>query len=267
MAKGFDCATPLTHISAKQFRADGFEFVCRYLVPSGWKRLTKKEAGDISAAGLKIVSVFETTASRALGGRTAGLNDGRIAIETAAVVGQPKGSRIYFAVDFDATASQMDKVLEYIKAARETATAQGYTAGVYGSAAVVEAAMKAQACTGFWQTYAWSRGRKVEGIHIYQYDNGPKGLGKLLNNVNVDLDIASGNVGWWDTLSRPEVQNPLKPGETQEVKERMLNKEDANKVIGFLKAAYEAVEQREAREELHRLANELRKASGQVEEN
>lgn len=255
MAKGIDCATSLTHKSAEQFRADGYEFVCRYLVPSGWKRLTKKEAEAINAAGLKIVSVFETTASRALGGRAAGLTDGRIAMETAAAVGQPQGSRIYFAVDFDATASQMDEVLAYIKAAGETA--QGYTAGVYGSAAVVEAAMKAQACTGFWQTYAWSRGRKVEGIHIYQYDNGPKGLGQWLHGVNVDLDTASGNAGWWDTLS----------GESQEVTERMLNKEDADKVIGFLKAAYEAVEQREAREELHRLANELRKASGQAEEN
>lgn len=41
---------------------------------------------------------------------------------------------------------------------------------------------------------------------------------------------------------------------------------DANKVILFLKAAYECTDVQEARDEFHRLANELRKASGQAEE-
>ncbi|MDF2721847.1 MAG: hypothetical protein K0Q59_1522, partial [Paenibacillus sp.] len=62
--------------TATLFKSDGFEFVCRYLVPYGWKRLTLEEADLISASGLNIVSVFETTADRALGGREAGLADG-----------------------------------------------------------------------------------------------------------------------------------------------------------------------------------------------
>jgi hypothetical protein len=43
----------------------------------------------------------------------------------------------------------------------------------------------------------------------------------------------------------------------------MLSVEDANKIIAFLSAAYMATEDAEAREEFHRLANELRKSSGQ----
>ncbi|MCR8636197.1 glycoside hydrolase family 73 protein [Paenibacillus radicis (ex Xue et al. 2023)] len=46
----------------------------------------------------------------------------------------------------------------------------------------------------------------------------------------------------------------------------MLTAQDANKVIGFLKAAYEATTNPEAQAEFHHLANELRKASGQPEE-
>lgn len=258
MAKGFDCATPLTEGTAELFFADGFEFVCRYLVPSGWKRLTKEEADAISAAGLKIVSIFETSASRALGGRNAGLVDGTAAKQTAFAVGQPAGSRIYFAVDFDATPSQMGTVLDYIKAASE-ATPEFLT-GVYGSAAVIEAAMSAKVCSGFWQTYAWSKGRKVEGVHIYQYDNGPKGLGQGIHGVNVDLDTGNSDMGWWNTLAPAD---PLPGGEWGDY---MMNQEDANKIIGFLKAAYEAAGSKEGQAEFHRLAQELRKASGQPEE-
>ncbi|MEK3792877.1 DUF1906 domain-containing protein [Paenibacillus sp. FSL R7-0204] len=259
MAKGFDCAAPLTRTLAKKFKEDGHEFVCRYLVPSGWKRLTQAEAVAISAAGLQIVSVYETTASRALGGRAAGLTDGAIAAQTALAVGQPAGSRIYFAVDFDASAKQMDTVIEYITAAGEAA--RNYQSGVYGSVTVIEAAMAAKACTGFWQTYAWSKGRKAEGIHIYQYDNGPKGLGQPVHGVNVDLNQSSGEAGWWSTQSAAV---PAPGNVNGEGKDYMMKKEDAGKIIAFLQAAYMAAGNAESGKEFHRLANELRKASGQA---
>ncbi|UJF35008.1 peptidoglycan recognition protein family protein [Paenibacillus hexagrammi] len=43
----------------------------------------------------------------------------------------------------------------------------------------------------------------------------------------------------------------------------MLSVQDANVIIAFLSAAYNATQDPEARAEFHRLANELRKASGQ----
>lgn len=46
----------------------------------------------------------------------------------------------------------------------------------------------------------------------------------------------------------------------------MLSPEDANKIIRFLSAAYFCTESEEARKEFNRLANELRKASGQPEQ-
>jgi len=46
----------------------------------------------------------------------------------------------------------------------------------------------------------------------------------------------------------------------------VLSPEDANKIILFLSAAWGCTDSEEARAEFHRLANELRKASGQPEE-
>ena len=45
-----------------------------------------------------------------------------------------------------------------------------------------------------------------------------------------------------------------------------MSKEDANKIIAFLQSAWRATEAPEAREEFHRLANVLRRVSGQPEE-
>lgn len=48
--------------------------------------------------------------------------------------------------------------------------------------------------------------------------------------------------------------------------EVMMSAEDANKVIGFLSAAWQGTDNQEARDEFHRLANELRKVSGQEQQ-
>ncbi len=244
MTKGFDCSTPLTAQKAAAFVGQGYTFVARYLVPSGAKALTKSESDAISAAGLELVSVFETTASRALGGRSAGLADGATALQVAAEVGQPEGSCIYFAVDFDVSAAQMPTVIAYIKAASEATPA--YTTGVYGSYAVMEAVYAAGACSRFWQTYAWSAGKKSTFIQIYQYLNDV-----MTNGIAVDYDESYGNEGWWNKRIAPEP--PSYP----------LTVNDANAIIPFLSAGYGATSSVPAQNEFHRLANELRKVSGQ----
>ncbi|MDF2958389.1 MAG: hypothetical protein K0S39_124 [Paenibacillus sp.] len=249
MAKGFDCATPLTAQTAAAFRADGYEFVCRYLVPTGAKRLTSNEARVISNAGLQIVSVFETTAERALGGRTAGLADGSAALQVAAQIGQPEGSTIYFAVDFDATPAQMPTVIEYVRAASE-ATPE-YNTGVYGSYAVVQAASASGACSRFWQTYAWSRGQQAAAANIYQYQNNI-----TVNGILVDLDESYGNEGWWSL-------NPNDGGGD----DTMLDPGVAQTIINtWISPAWYQTEDQEQKDYLHWLANQLRIASGQEPE-
>ncbi|MFC5704146.1 DUF1906 domain-containing protein [Cohnella faecalis] len=190
MAKGIDCSVELNAKTAAALYAEGYRFAARYLVPKATKRLTGPEAASITAAGLQIVSVFETLAERSLGGAANGSIDGAEALQQAKLVGQPLGSAIYFAVDYDAQPQHFAAIEAYLRAA--AAAIPGYIIGVYGSYAVVEEMAKRGASKHFWQTYAWSRGLKSNHANLYQYQNGATAAG-----LSVDLDEAIGNVGWW----------------------------------------------------------------------
>lgn len=267
MAKqGFDCAATLTAPVANMFKRDGKDFVCRYLVPSGWKRLTKVEADIITAAGLQIVSVFETTEDRALGGREAGLEDGAAAERVAAEVSQPAGSCIYFAVDFDVKPDQMETVIEYIRGASEATP--NYSTGVYGCCALIEAAVAASACSHFWQTLAWSHGLKSEYANIYQCDNGPEGQGMCINGIDVDLDESHGNEGWWNTAPAP-VEAPAEEPVVEEPPTPPpfpFDQVSALKVVVILQALYDACADSQVQAAAHHAAKALRDAVGLPEE-
>lgn len=60
-----------------------------------------------------------------------------------------------------------------------------------------------------------SRGERVDGIQIYQYENDI-----TVNGIGIDRDESFGDEGWWNTLEG-------------EVEEYMLKPEDANKIIRF----------------------------------
>ncbi|REK68015.1 MAG: hypothetical protein C6P35_03335 [Cohnella sp.] len=198
MTKGIDCAIPLAASTAKAIAAAGYAFAARYLVPEryAWKRLTKREAEAITAAGMQIVSVFETTANRPAGGGAAGIVDGPEALKEAIAIGQPLGTAIYFAVDYDAQPKDYDAIEAYLRAA--SSAIPGYRAGVYGSYAVIEEMARRGAAKHFWQTYAWSRGRKSARANIWQHQNGVS-----LAGATVDLNESYGGEGWWNTNPAP----------------------------------------------------------------
>lgn len=189
--QGFDCATRLTAELAAKFFEQGHRFVGRYLADnSSWKRLSPEETQAISNAGLYIVSFLERWANRAGEGAAAGTEDGKLALTWAKEVGQPEGSVIYFAVDYDAGPSDFDKIEAYMKGA--AAEIPGYTLGVYGSYQVVKAMYERGVTEKLMQTYAWSHGHKFDPISIYQYKNDI-----TVNGIGVDLDVASGDAGGW----------------------------------------------------------------------
>lgn len=203
--KGIDCAIPLTPDKAKKIAAAGMKFACRYLVPASmaWKRLTRTEAEFITAVGMKVVSVFQRGTSDVKGGSANGSRDGKAAYQEAALVGQPIGTAIYFAVDYDAQPSDYNAIESYLRAAARELP--GYLVGVYGSYAVIEEMAKRGACERFWQTYAWSKGKLSKAANLYQYRNG-----QTLAGHTVDLNDGLGNEGWWDT--NPQVvENSRKP--------------------------------------------------------
>jgi hypothetical protein len=209
--KGIDFTTPLTLSKAKEVKAAGYDFVCRYLVPIRYKskRLTRQEAEICSQVGLKILSVFEIFANplQTHGGfRTAeeaGRTDGKLALAEAKAIGMPVGSVIYFAVDFDT--KDYDMVETYLRNA--FVEVPGYKVGVYGSYYVVEEMAMRGACTHFWQTYAWSNKKVSKYNHCYQYKNGVNVCG-----IQADLNEATDNDGFWNIEKPMPVTKTLKRG-------------------------------------------------------
>ncbi|MFH5185703.1 glycoside hydrolase domain-containing protein [Paenibacillus sp. TAB 01] len=244
MAKGFDCATPLTAAKAREFAADGFTFVCRYLAPPGSrKRLTAAEAQAITDAGMWIVSVFERGATNALAGAARGAEDGRLALQYAQEVGQPAGTVIYAAVDTDVNVSHYDAVEAYMRAF--DTEIKGYEAAVYGEYEICKAMYDRGVVRKIWQTYAWSRGAKMDALNIYQYDNDI-----TVNGIGIDRDESNGDAGGWMIGMAIEKHTTLDAGVAQTI---------INTWIG---PAWQVTDNEDEKEYLHWLANELRKASG-----
>ena len=138
--KGLDTTMELTR-HAQALAAQGYEFALRYYSHSAAKNLSLGEARALSQAGLRIGVVWETGGTRAgFFTRAQGLADGAAAFRMAREsVGQPFGSALYFAVDYDPTQADLDgPVGNYftgVHAALQAATEgqPSYRVGVYGS--------------------------------------------------------------------------------------------------------------------------------------
>jgi len=175
------------------------DFVCLYLVPErvdylnksmAWKRMLKSDAEALTVAGKWILSVFETTEKRPRLGRDAGKYDGRMALIETQDKSQPVGSAIYFAVDYDAPASDLPMIYEYLMGAQSELP--GYEVGCYGSYAVIEY-MGQHGIKHNWQTYAWSNKKLSRYANVYQYHNGTNLFG-----LSCDSNYSYGGEGFWN---------------------------------------------------------------------
>lgn len=190
-------------------KAAGITFVCRYLsTPGNTKNLTATEATALHAAGISIVLNYETSADFMLGGYQTGLTDAKSARSQAAAAGAPASTPIYYSADFDATATQITAVLDFLHGCADAEGGKTLV-GVYGGYAVVKAAIDA----GFlgWQTYAWASGQWDPRAVIRQTRNDQK-----IGGVAVDLDEATvAQYGQWapaTTTPKPTGTAPKWPG-------------------------------------------------------
>jgi hypothetical protein len=135
---GADTATPVNPVAASCLASQGVTFLARYYSSRSLpKNLTPKEAADLSKNGISIIVVFEDRNNSVdYFSAERGAKDAANALTSAASVGQPGGSGIYFAVDFDPTEAQIrGPVTEYFKAVRDifARAVVHYDMGVYGS--------------------------------------------------------------------------------------------------------------------------------------
>jgi hypothetical protein len=187
--EGIDYAFGRPSIAA--LKDAGVKFVCRYLSHSPTKNLTPAEANGLSAAGIWIVVVWETTAKRALDGYAGGALDAMDAQVMAQGCGMPAGRPIYFAVDWDASAGQQAAINGYLDGAASV-LGRGQV-GIYGGYGPVSRALDAGKATWAWQTYAWSGSRWDARAQLQQYSND-----HTLGGVGCDYDRAEkSDFGQW----------------------------------------------------------------------
>lgn len=160
-AHGIDMAADSSDVAAELQGRPWLQFVARYYrdPSSRFPALTPDEARRLSALGVKIVTVWEWHSSTpSYFTYASGYNDALNAVRQAKSVGQPSGSAIYFAVDFNAKGAALYQIDQYFRGANAGMAAAGggrppYRIGVYGSGAVcmsVKGARLAQ--------YAWLSG-------------------------------------------------------------------------------------------------------------
>lgn len=192
---GVDSSSACTSSSLSCLQSEGIAFVGRYYSRTtkiAGKKLTPDEAALISKAGLQIVAVYEdgpTSCDYFSADR--GMQDADGAIAQAEEIGQPKGSCIYFTVDYDATSSDIEgNITAYFKAIAETLADQ-YVVGVYGSGAVCTAIIGSGLAKLAWlaQSTGWSGYSQFTGWNIKQ---GPE---QSICGLNSDSDIAQGDFG------------------------------------------------------------------------
>lgn len=185
----------VTAPSIAAMKAASVAFVCRYLSEvndlTKVKLLSAAEAKADSAAGIAIVSNYEWTGTTALGGFNAGVFDAKIAAQQHTACGGPANRPIYFSIDWDAQPGQMSVIIDYFHGVASIISLD--RTGAYGSYEVIKALLNAGAIKWGWQTYAWSGGQWLSGIHIRQYQNGI-----TLDGHSVDYDESmQADFGQW----------------------------------------------------------------------
>lgn len=134
--KACDCSTPINEARADTLIDAGIQVVGRYISGTS-KKITNEEIQIIFAKGLRFFPIYQTTGdSSEYFNEQQGITDAMSAILSAEELKIPKGTVIYFAVDFDAYDYEVQSnIKEYFKGINTQMAASGspYRIGAYGS--------------------------------------------------------------------------------------------------------------------------------------
>ncbi len=207
---GFDAAQDCTRIVPLATTA-GVAWIARYLSFNPSKNLSRSEADAILAAGMDIVSIWQNrgrlpsdfTPQKAF-------RDATEARALAQAVGQPPMTAIFFAVDFDASISEIiTGVIPYFRTANEV-LAGSYRVGVYGSGLVCSRLDAENLVLYDWLAGAmgWQGSRAYANAHLTEIEQGketdPWGFGF---NIDTNTAPAGRDFGSW----HPQVGVPPVP--------------------------------------------------------
>jgi hypothetical protein len=202
---GFDANRDCSGLIDK-IAAANVDFVARYYSHNSAKNLSASEAKAMSGAGIDIVAVWESAGDHAgFFTRAQGVDDATSAHNMAMKVGQPPGTPIYFAVDFDASVAEVNSgVIPYFQGVVAGLTTIGhgtqvYTAGVYGSGFVCSKLFGLGLVTHTWRSMSsgWMGSKTYNDWNILQHlEADPFGFG-----FSVDPDDAKDGYGGFRVVS------------------------------------------------------------------
>jgi Domain of unknown function (DUF1906) len=196
--QGIDLANDTSNL-LNELQQSRLEFVARYYrdPDSRWPPLSAGEAQLLSSLGLKIVAVYESH-SRDPGHFSyfTGYNDAMTAALQAGAIGQPAGSAIYFAVDYNVPSESLVFVDAYFRGIAAGLAAAGggkpnYAIGVYGSGAVCDAMKREGLARYAWlsNSFAWEGSNGYDDWDIMQGEPSPD------LSFNQDSDEARADYG------------------------------------------------------------------------
>lgn len=172
------------------------------------KRLELPEAQALSAGGLKILVVFQLSQNKVTDftnekGQAAGTSAFNWAKDT---IGQPSGSAIYFAVDYNASQAELESnISPYFEGVAQSFSELSggeslYKVGVYGSGLVVNS-LKDQGLADYrWISQSSSYYGTQEALANGQYDLHQIYPAGVICKIDVDFDEQNpdvSNIGSW----------------------------------------------------------------------
>jgi len=213
--------------TAVQLRANGYGCVMRYIgTPGNLKNVTVAEYADLtSGSGGKVSPVgvglvYEAGTGDALGGFAAGVLAAKLARADADHVGHPRGRPIYFTVDRDlVSAADFNAAMEFLRGAGSVLGGAQFV-GIYGEYDVIQRARQAGVARWFWQTVAWSGGKRDPNAHLYQR------LGQV-TVVGVSCDLSDQLQADYGQHPAPQGDDPLSALTDQEQRDLY------NRIMGF----------------------------------
>lgn len=194
ITSGADLSDVCSAANAACLKGLGLSFLIRYYRSRDshlfGARLTQHEAQVISAAGLKVGVVFEFQKTMAEFTPNQAQRDAEDALNEATAVGQPAGSGIYFAVDFQPQTADLPAIRNYFQIVRAK-LAPKYRIGVYGSGAVCRMLLEAHLVELTWL----SQSLGFDGTPGFTDWNVKQGMPHKYCGLDTDPDDAHGDFG------------------------------------------------------------------------
>jgi hypothetical protein len=193
--QGIDTPIDARDVS-NELKSTRLDFVARYYrdPASRWPTLSAAEAAMLSSAGFKIVAIWEWHSHQPqYFSYASGYADAVSAYRQARSIGQPAGSAIYFAVDYNAPQPDITGGIDqYFRGIAAGLVAAGgsaqYRVGVYGSGAVCAHLKRARLAEYAWlsNSTAWSGYNDFSDWNIKQLSPSSLSFGHDWNRATDD---------------------------------------------------------------------------------